>query len=103
MAQKTCDEWMERLLARAVPCGPVNNMERLFNDPQILSRNMVAEVPHPTIGTLKLCGVPIKYSDTPATIRRPPPLVGEHTEKILEEVLGYDHDGIEGLRKDGAI
>ena len=86
-----------------MPCGPVNNMERLFNDPQIKHRNMIAEVPHPTIGTLKLCGVPIKYSETPATIQRHPPLVGEHTDEILEQVLGYSSEDVKGLRDQGAV
>jgi crotonobetainyl-CoA:carnitine CoA-transferase CaiB-like acyl-CoA transferase len=103
MAQKTCDEWMEILLEASVPCGPVNNMERLFSDPQILHRNMVAEVPHPTIGTLRLCGIPIKYSETPAAIRRPPPLVGEHTDEVLKEILEYTPDRIEDLRQEKAI
>ncbi|MHC4946267.1 MAG: CaiB/BaiF CoA transferase family protein [Planctomycetota bacterium] len=103
MGEKTCDEWMELLTAASVPCGPVNNMERLFNDPQIKHRNMIAEVPHPTIGTLKLCGIPIKYSDTPGVIQRPPPLVGEHTDEVLEGVLGYDSNRIEELRQQGAI
>ncbi|MDP8238316.1 MAG: CaiB/BaiF CoA-transferase family protein [Candidatus Hatepunaea meridiana] len=103
MQEKTCDELMELLLKASVPCGPVNNMERLFSDPQILHRNMVAEVPHPTIGTLKLCGIPIKYSDTPGTIRRHPPLVGEHTEEILKDVLGYDSEGIVELRSSEVI
>lgn len=103
LAQKTCDEWMEILVAASVPCGPVNNMERLFSDPQVLSRDMIAEVPHPTIGTLKLCGIPVKYSETPGAIRYPPPLVGEHTDEILDEVLGYAPEGIEELREQGAI
>ena len=103
LAEKTCDEWMELLVAAAVPCGPVNNMERLWSDPQILHRKMVAEVPHPTIGTLKLCGVPVKYSETPAEIKQAPPLVGQHTDEILTEVLGRTPEEIEALRKDGAI
>ena len=49
-ALKTCSEWMDILVGASIPCGPVNNMEHLFSDPQVLSRNMVAEVPHPTIG-----------------------------------------------------
>jgi formyl-CoA transferase len=103
LATKTCDEWMELLVAAAVPCGPVNNMERLWSDPQMLHRNMVAEVPHPTIGTLKLCGVPVKYSETPAEIKLAPPLVGQHTDEILTEVLGRTPEEIEALKKDGAI
>ncbi|MGB2985125.1 MAG: CoA transferase [Phycisphaerae bacterium] len=82
---------------------PVNNMQSLFSDPQVLHRDMVAEVPHPTIGTLRLGGIPIKYSETPGTVRLPPPLLGEHTDKILTDVLGYPQDKIAALRQQGAI
>jgi formyl-CoA transferase len=103
MAQKTCDEWMELLVEAAVPCGPVNDMEHLFADPQVKHRNMVAEIPHPTIGTLRLGGIPIKYSETPGSIRRPPPLLGEHTDEILGEVLDLSPEKIGGLRKEEVI
>jgi formyl-CoA transferase len=103
LKEKTCGQWMELLVAASVPCGPVNNMERLWSDPQMLHRNMVAEVPHPTIGTLKLAGVPVKYSETPAAIKTAPPLVGQHTDEILTEVLGRTPEEIEVLKKDGAI
>jgi formyl-CoA transferase len=103
MATKGCDEWMELLVAAAVPCGPVNNMESLFRDPQIIHRGMVAEVPHPTIGSLRLTGIPIKYSATPGTVKRPPPLLGEHTDEILESVLDYSPDAIAALRADAVV
>jgi formyl-CoA transferase len=103
LAERTCDEWMAILVKAAVPCGPVNNMQRLFSDPQVLHRQMVAELPHPTIGTLRLGGIPIKYSETPGAIRRPPPLLGEHSDEILAEVLGYTPQQIEALRQQGAI
>ena len=103
MAQKTCDEWVELFVEASIPCGPVNNMENLFVDPQVLHRSMVAKVPHPTIGTLQLSGIPIKYAETPATIRRPPPLLGEHTDEVLTDVLGYPPDKIQALRQQGAI
>jgi formyl-CoA transferase len=103
LARKTCDEWMELLVQAAVPCGPVNNMQRLFSDPQILHREMIAEVPHPTIGSLLLCGIPIKYSETPGTVRLPPPLLGEHTEELLAEVLEYTPEQIEELRRQGVV
>ena len=79
---------MELLVGAAIPCGPVNNMEHLFADPQVLHREMIAEVPHPTIGTLRLAGIPIKYSETPGQVRSPPPLLGEHTDEILSPSAG---------------
>lgn len=102
-AEKTCDEWMEILVAAAVPCGPVNDMQHLFADPQVRHRKMVAEVPHPTIGTLRLAGIPIKYSETPGAIRRHPPLLGEHTVEVLSEVLGLSAVEIDALKKKGAV
>jgi len=103
MAQKTCDEWMELFVDAAIPCGPVNDMQHLFSDPQVLHRGMVTEVPHPTIGTLRLAGVPIKYSETPGTIRLHPPLLGEHTDEILSEILQYTQGDVEALRAQGAV
>jgi formyl-CoA transferase len=102
-SQKTCDEWMEILVKAAIPCGPVNNMEHLFSDPQVQHRDMIAEVPHPTIGTLRLAGIPIKYSETPGTIRHHPPLLGEHTDGILTDLLNYSTEQIETLKKQGAV
>ncbi len=102
-SQKTCDEWMELLVGAAIPCGPVNNMQRLFTDPQVKHRGMIAEVPHPTIGTLRLAGIPIKYSETPGAIRRHPPLLGEHTNAVLAEALGISGDRVESLKARGVI
>jgi crotonobetainyl-CoA:carnitine CoA-transferase CaiB-like acyl-CoA transferase len=103
MARKTCDEWMDLLVGAAVPCGPVNDMHSLFADPQVRHRGMVVEIPHPTIGTLRLTGVPVRHSETPGTIRRPPPLLGEHTDEVLTEVLGYSPEKIASLRGRGTI
>ncbi len=102
-AQKTCDDWMDLLVDAAIPAGPVNNMEHLFADPQILHRDMIAEVEHPTIGTLRLAGIPIKFSETPGVIRRPPPLCGQHSDEVLAELLGYSADRIEELKARGVI
>jgi len=102
-AQKTCDEWMTLLVRAAIPCGPVNDMQHLFADPQVQHRNMIAEVPHPTIGTLRLSGLPIKYTETPSSIRLHPPLLGEHTDIVLAEVLDYSPQEIAALNAEGAI
>jgi formyl-CoA transferase len=102
-SQKTCDEWMTLLVGAAIPCGPVNDMQHLFADPQVQHRNMIAEVPHPTIGTLRLAGLPIKYTETPGTIRLHPPLLGEHTDIVLAEVLDCSPQEIAALNAKGAI
>jgi len=102
-SQKTCDEWMELLVGAKIPCGPVNNMEHLFADPQVLHRDMVAEIPHPTIGSLRLAGIPIKYSETPGKIRLHPPLLGEHTDEILTDVLDRSPTEIDTLKEKGVV
>lgn len=103
MAQKTCDEWVKLFVEASIPCGPVNNMQNLFSDPQVLHRDMIAEVPHPTIGTLRVGGIPIKYSETPGAVRLPPPLLGEHTDEILTDVLAYSPERIETLKRERVV
>jgi len=103
MKQKTCDEWVDLLVEEAIPCGPVNNMENLFADPQVQHRDMVAEVPHPTIGTLRLGGIPVKYAETPLSIQRPPPLLGEHTDEILAQLLELSASQIDALKEQGVV
>jgi formyl-CoA transferase len=102
-ATKSCDEWMELLVGAMIPCGPVNNMAHVFGDPQVQHRGMIADVPHPTIGSLRLVGVPIKYSETPAAVRLHPPLLGEHTDEVLSGVLGYSSRRLDELKGMGAI
>jgi formyl-CoA transferase len=103
MTTRGCDEWVRLLVDTGIPCGPVNNMESLFSDPQLLHRGMVAEVPHATIDKLRLVGIPVKYSETPGAIRMAPPLLGEHTEEILRDVLDYGPERIAELRETEAI
>lgn len=77
--------WVERIRAAEVPVGPVRTIPEVFADPQVLAREMVVSVEHPAIGELKLVGIPFKFSATPASIRRPPPLLGEHTAEVERE------------------
>ncbi len=95
-------EWLGVLLAAEVPCGPVRDVAGVFADPQVLARDMVATVEHPTVGDLRLAGIPFKFATTPGSIRRPPPLLGQHTDEVLTE-LGYSASEIERLRASGSV
>jgi formyl-CoA transferase len=103
MLEKTSDEWLQQLDALKIPCGPINTLDKVFADPQVKARQMVAEVPHPTAGTVKLVASPIKFSQTPCRIYRHPPLLGEHTAEVLSTVLGHTREEIESLRREGVI
>lgn len=103
--QKTADEWLALLTKVGVPCGPVNNLEEVFNDPQIKHREMEITMPHDTADekAVHLIGNPIKMSDTPVTYRHPPPRVGEHSAEILTELIGLDDQEIDQLANSGTI
>lgn len=83
-ARHPADHWLGLLRAAEIPCGPVNALDEALNDPQVLHRRMIVEFAHP-MGTVKALGNPIHLSGTPVTYRRRPPLLGEHTEEVLEE------------------
>ncbi|MFC2171725.1 CaiB/BaiF CoA transferase family protein [Acidobacteriota bacterium] len=103
MVKKTRKEWMDLLVAEGIPCAPINNLEEVYSDPQVLHRKMLQVVDHPTIGKLKLAGIPVKYSDADLRVRRPPPLLGEHTVEILKEYLDVDDAEIARLRQSEVI
>jgi len=96
--------WIEELSKRAVPCGPVNTIDKVFADPQVQARNMVVEIPHTATGKPeRYIASPIKLSETPVEYRRAAPMVGEHTAEVLGELLGLDAAAIETLRATKAI
>jgi crotonobetainyl-CoA:carnitine CoA-transferase CaiB-like acyl-CoA transferase len=101
--KKSVNEWLSLCAEADVPAGPVNTLDKVFQDPQALHREMVVELPHPSAGTVRLVGTPLKFSDTPAEVRLPPPVLGEHTDEILRERLAYDDEEIRQFRKDGVI
>jgi crotonobetainyl-CoA:carnitine CoA-transferase CaiB-like acyl-CoA transferase len=85
--KRTRAEWQRLLAEKGIPCGPVQNLEQLFQHPQTLARNMVITMHHDKIGPLKLVGSPIQLSDTKVSYRLPPPLAGEHNDEIIKEII----------------
>ncbi len=102
---KTTDEWIEGLAPLGVPAAPVNTVPQTFEDPQIKHREMSISIDHAASanGKCRLIGNPIKLSETPVTYRRPPPMLGEHTDEVLEEILGLDEATRQRLKTDGVI
>jgi crotonobetainyl-CoA:carnitine CoA-transferase CaiB-like acyl-CoA transferase len=95
--------WIDRLTAAGVPCGSVRDFQELFADPQVLAREMVAQLEHTTIGPLKALGIPVKLSDTPGTLRIPPPTLGQHTDAILQGDLGMSVADVNRLRAEKVL
>jgi crotonobetainyl-CoA:carnitine CoA-transferase CaiB-like acyl-CoA transferase len=90
-------EWVARLTDAGVPCSRINTIEDVLLDPQTEARDMIMDLEHPTLGPIKVPGIPIKLSDTPGSGRRAPPLLGEHQQEVLGE-LGLTRDEIDALR-----
>jgi crotonobetainyl-CoA:carnitine CoA-transferase CaiB-like acyl-CoA transferase len=91
--------WMDALSAAGVPCGSVRNLRELFDDPQLLARDMIARVEHATIGQLRTLGVNVKLSATPGAVRTAPPTLGQHTDAVLAQDLGLTAGAIAALRE----
>ena len=92
------EAWLKVLHEAEVPSAAVQTIDQVFNAPQVLHREMLVEVEHPTAGSVRMAGIPVKFSTTPASVRLPPPLLGQHTEEILETWLGMGREEIAELK-----
>ena len=99
---KTVAEWVDIIEQSGVPCGPINRVDDVVNNPQVNARNMIAELAHPNVPDLKIPNSPLKLGETPPVIKRPPPLLGQHNDEVLGE-LGYDEGDIARLKEQGVI
>lgn len=100
---KNNTSWLQLLNQAEVPCAPIQTIDQVFSAPQVLHRNMLLEVPHPAAGTVRMAGLPVKFSATPASVRRPPPLLGEHSEEILSSWLEMSAEAIADLKRKSVI
>lgn len=100
---KTRDEWITLLEAAGVPCGPINNLDDVYVNPQVLARDMQVDLPHPCGAPVKLVQSPMKLSGTPVRCDMPPPTLGQHSDEVLTELLGHDAAAIAALRAKGVV
>ena len=98
----TTAHWVALITAAGVPCGPINRVSEVVSNPQVLARDMIAEIEHPNVPDLKFPNSPLKLTASPAAVRRPPPLLGQHNAEVLAE-NGYTPAQIEELRQRGVI
>ncbi|QXG43481.1 CaiB/BaiF CoA transferase family protein [Pseudomonas viridiflava] len=100
---KTTAQWVDELEAAGVPCGPVNDLAQVFDDPQVLARGLALELPHALGGRVAQVASPIRLSETPVEYRRAPPLLGEHTSQVLQALLGMSGDEVVALKEAGVL
>ena len=103
LSQHNTEEWVEMFESHAVPCGPINTIDRVFDDPQIKARQMQLMIEHPTIGEVPQVKTPIHYSDTPLDYCKAPPTLGQHVDEVLTDELGLSTEAIKLLRDKGVI
>ena len=100
---KKTAEWVALMEKNDIPCGPVNSIDQVVHDPHTVAREMIIPVEHSKAGSLKVVNSPMKLSRTPVKIEKASPELGEHTEEVLQNLLGYSREKIKDLRSLQAI
>jgi formyl-CoA transferase len=103
LRQRTATEWSDALDPAGVPCGPINSLKQVCEDPQTIHRGIFFDMPHPLAGKVPQVASPYRYSETPLQYRYPPPVLGQHTEEVLRERLGLDDRELKRMREKGII
>jgi crotonobetainyl-CoA:carnitine CoA-transferase CaiB-like acyl-CoA transferase len=103
MEKRSMREWLDALEAAGVPCGPINNLEQVFAEPQAVARGLKMELPHPTAGKVSLVRSPMRFSETPVEHGVPPPTLGQHTDEVLQGLLKKSPSEISKLRSEGVV
>jgi crotonobetainyl-CoA:carnitine CoA-transferase CaiB-like acyl-CoA transferase len=102
-ARHTTEEWVVKLEAAGVPCGPINTIDQVFQNEQVVARNIRQKLEHPTAGSAPTIASPMRFSQTKIEHKLPPPLLGQHTDEVLRTVLGRSEEQIERLKADGIV
>jgi formyl-CoA transferase/CoA:oxalate CoA-transferase len=100
---RTYEEWEALLIENGIPVGAINNLAEVAEHPQVKARSSFVEIEHPRAGKLRVAGVPVRLSATPGSVRTPSPLLGQHTDEVLRDLLGLSADEIAALRSAGAV
>jgi crotonobetainyl-CoA:carnitine CoA-transferase CaiB-like acyl-CoA transferase len=100
--QADAPTWIAKLQDAGIPCGRINSVSQALADPHTAARDMVRSVEHPSAGAMRTLGIPFRFGETPASIRRPPPMLSQHTDEVLAG-LGYSPDEVEALRRERIV
>jgi formyl-CoA transferase/CoA:oxalate CoA-transferase len=103
VASRPVAAWCELCEGAGIPCGPILSVAEALAHPQVVARDMVVPLEHPTAGPIRVTGVPVRLSETPGSVRRPPPRLGEHTFAALSELLGLDEKTFAELEREGVV
>jgi len=102
-AKRSMRDWLDALEGAGVPCGPINTLEQVFEEPQAVARGLRMEMPHPTAGKVSLVRSPMRFSETPVQHETPPPTLGQHTNQVLQGLLGKSEAEVTRLRSEGIV